>query len=84
MNRNLAGGDLTSFITKNKNVAECATKCAKHAECDAFTFHKRSGRCWIKRAGHNQLTYDGNLISGFKSCYTGTCDLVLAFLFRRQ
>ena len=76
MNRNLAGADITSFMT-GKNILKCRDACLKHAECDAYTYHTRSGRCWIKRAGHNQLSHGHHLISAYKSCYTGQESMIL-------
>jgi len=72
MDRNLWGADIKTFITSGKNIVECKTKCLKHKECTAFTYHKPSGRCWLKHPGHKPLAYDNKLISGFKSCYEGT------------
>ena len=70
--QNLWGADIKTFITNGHSVVECKNKCLKHAECTAFTYHKPSGRCWLKRPGHRHTQYDKNLISGFKSCYNGT------------
>ena len=82
MERNLAGADIRTFKTNKHTVTECKTACMKNSDCVAYTFNKYTTQCWIKRAGHNRLSRDNNLISGLKSCYQGTRNTALLHKIR--
>ena len=71
MDKDFAGGDIKTFITKDKNIIECKTACMAEKACKAYTYIKADGRCYIKHSGHKKLSVNAKCISGLKKCYTG-------------
>ncbi len=45
---NRPGSDLRSLLIPNRDPAACRVHCAFDRNCKAFTFVKKSGRCWLK------------------------------------
>lgn len=70
-NIDMVGGDLRSFMTKNKNIDECKKACLANKNCVAFTMNKNNGQCWIKHTGHRAASFNAARETGLKSCYIG-------------